>query len=751
MRNGIALLLIIIFHFGHSQVIKGKVINKKTGSGIPLAEVFCLETQNGTIADSNGNWQLENVVNFQMTLHITADDFDSKLITIVDPKEELTTKLEHAHIHLDEVIVSTTSSKLQRNTTSPVESRKIADLNKIEQTTLIDALSNMPGIYNFSTGNGISKPVIRGLSGMRVLTSQNGLRIENQQWGADHGFAIFNLGVDQVEVIKGPSSLIYGADALGGVIYIADEPYANVGESELSASTKFESNSMAIVNKISYKNSKKNLRYVIYGGYFSRGDYGTPDSSGNTLFDLKDNQFVTNSRNSGASIKTAIGYNKNNWITNFRYQLLYFQNGLPGHTHDTVWDASTFLSNNQSRVFKIPAQKIINHLAQWENKFYFRKDELVAQLGFTSNELKEFEGKVTVPGIDMTLQNLSHNLSWKHKLNQNIEIVSGSQGMLQSNSNSPTAREILIENADFFDLGAFSLIRGTFGLWNIQAGARYDQRSINTSEANNPFSETYGGLNYSIGVSRSSNTFTTRLNASSGFRPPHISELLANGVHHATNQYLIGDANLVAERANQIDLYLGVHREHLEIIVNPFVNQINNYTYLNPTSDDDPISGLPIFDIKQTNALLLGGDIALHYHPHTAHWLHLESNFSLLSTQDNFGNPLPRIPQNRINNIVKIKFENHKKFKIKSLSAQYVHMFNQDEIVAYETETDAYQLINIGCSGSWNTKQKIDFSLGVNNLLNTHYIDHLSRLKTYGLANPGRNFYIKINFLISKS
>ena len=122
---------------------------------------------------------MKNHVDFQITLVVKAIEFDKKLIKVENKEKNLIIKLEHSHIHLDEVIVSTSDSKLQRYSVYPVESRKIADLSKIEQTNLVDAMSNIPGIYNFSTGNGIAKPVIRGLSGMRVLTSQNGLRLEN--------------------------------------------------------------------------------------------------------------------------------------------------------------------------------------------------------------------------------------------------------------------------------------------------------------------------------------------------------------------------------------------------------------------------------------------------------------------------------------------------------------------------------------------------------------------------------------------
>lgn len=738
-RINFLILFLVSVLIGHSQFINGTVLDSESGLGIPFAKIYCIELQNGAKADSNGYWQLENTIDFQITLQISADEFDSKLLKFENAQQNITISLEPSHVHLDEIIVSTSSSKLQRNTTSPVDSRKIADLNKIEQTTLIDALSNMAGVYNMSTGNGISKPVIRGLSGMRVLTVQNGLRIENQQWGADHGFAVFDLGVDRVEVIKGPSSLIYGNDALGGVIYVVDEPYANSNKTEIQANTKFETNSMATINNLSYKTSKNNLRVAFYGGYFNRSDYQLPSG-----------EFAKNSQNNGASFKSAIGYNKNNWVTNFRYQILHFRIGLPGHSHDADPDILSFITSNQSRKEARPAQIITNHLAQWENKFYFKKNELVTQLGFTSNELKEYE-KVYTPVIDMNLQNFSYRFQWKHQLNENLNIVSGSQGMNQNNKNNPTAEEVLVTDADFLDLGFYSLLKGNFKLWNFQAGARFDQRSIKTLDKTPLFSKKFEGLNYSFGVSRSSEIFTVRLNTSSGFRPPHISELLANGVHHATAQYLIGDVNLFPERGKQMDFYVGIHQDHFEIIINPFINQINNFVYNNPTATTDSVSGLPIFNIQQTDATLSGGDLAFHFHPHLAHWLHFESNLSFLKTQDINKNPLPLIPQNRLNNILKIELNNEGKISLNTVSFQYAHYFEQNKISQNELSSDAYQLIHIGCSGKIESKHKINYTFGINNLLNKEYIDHISRLKPYGINNPGRNFYVKLNIMISKS
>ena len=149
--------------------------------------------------------------------------------------------------------------------------------------------------------------------------------------------------------------------------------------------------------------------------------------------------------------------------------------------------------------------------------------------------------------------------------------------------------------------------------------------------------------------------------------------------------------------------------------------------------------------MKQTDAVFSGGDIAIHYHPHFAHWLHLESNLSLLSTEEK---NLPFIPQNRLNNGIKIEFKGENKLRINSLAARYVHFFAQENVATYETTSSAYQLINLGCTGSVSAKHKVNYSLGVNNLLNVRYIDHLSRLKTYEIPNPGRNIYVKLSLTI---
>ena len=186
-------------------------------------------------------------------------------------------------------------------------------------------------------------------------------------------------------------------------------------------------------------------------------------------------------------------------------------------------------------------KKIINHLAQWENKFYFKSDEIIAQLGFTSNDLKEYEEKLFTPGIDMTLQNTSYSVRWKHNFNKYFDVISGSQGMFQNNINGQKAEEILVPNSNFNDFGAYTLLKAIliYGIFSLEQ--RYDQRSITTKEVVDVFDKSFSGLNYSAGISRSTKYLTTRLNASTGFRPPHsfLNYLLMEFIMQQCNIWLV--------------------------------------------------------------------------------------------------------------------------------------------------------------------------------------------------------------------
>lgn len=737
------LLIVLIFYCYSSfaQQFKGKVVNEEDGTAIPFATVYFVELYTGVSCDENGHFEYNFQLPKTFKVKFSAIGFQSKTLILKYPIDnELVITLKEAHINLNEVTVSTTTGILQKHSITNIETRSISELGIHLPTTLGEAISNIPSVYQTSTGPGISKPVIRGLSGMRIVTYLNGLRIENQQWGGDHGMGVTENGIGTVEIIKGPSSLLYGADALGGVVYFMDESYAGLNEVNLTAESRYESNTNGTINFLSAKINKNNLRINIHGNYTNHADYRLPNG-----------QYAKFANFSESNIKTALGYNYKNWVLNIRYNYLKYFVGLPGHTHDTIFTKEIFQRTEAQRNIRIPAQHINNHYSLVDNTFYFKNSDLKIWLGNSSNRLTEFDEKVTIPGIDMNLNTSTYNVRYKQSISEKIYLISGIQGMYQFNQNGNKASERLLPNATLNDNGLYTLLHTEIANWELQTGIRYDIRTINTKEffkGNDMLFKQYQGFNYSIGASKKSDIFQFRMNASSGFRPPHLSELLSNGVHHGTLRFEIGDINLKSENSHQIDLSGEYTSEHLRIIINPFYQRIFNYIYINPTGTR--VDGLPLFYYKQAHyAELMGGDIAWHYHPHFLHQLHIENNISYIYAQNNKGEALPLIPQTRFNSTLRFELNTKGFIQIENISIQHLYLLEQNRVAIYESASAAYQLFHASASFKINLKNPIYIRAGVKNIFNEAYIDHLSRLKNIGLENPGRNIFISLKMNIN--
>jgi iron complex outermembrane receptor protein len=719
------------------QTISGIVLDQNTQRPVPYASVYLVDFEIGTISDTAGVFRFSTNLPSKLKIKFSASGYESKLETYDFSKGIFVINLSSKHLNLEEVTISSSKSDLQKNNVIHIETRKLSDLNAISSTTLGEAIASIPGVYQSSTGIGISKPVIRGLQGIRVITLLNGLRIENQQWGGDHGLGLTELGIGSVEVIKGPSSLLYGADALGGVVYFKDDTYAKYNTTEVGGKAQVESNTLGTSNQVWFKSSKNNLRLNLAASLSSHADYK-----------LANGKFADNSRFQENGVKVALGYNKKRWVINGRYTYIANRVGIPGHTHDTLVNYASFQVLEQKRNETIPAQTFNNHYISVENKWFFKRHELNVLVGQTLNRLKEFEDKVTIPGMDMMLSNTIYSIGLKSQISPRLKWVNGLQGMFQSNKNGEKAIEQLIPNSRTQDNGVYSIAYYALKKWNFQGGLRWDIRSIKTNNSGDStpnFARNYTGVNFSVGGVRSATRTTIRTSLSSGFRAPHLSELLADGFHHGALRYEIGDRNLIPEKATQLDMTFEFHQEHIEWIVNPFFTTIRNYIAIQPM--DSIIDGLPVFNFVQVDKFqLFGVDLAVHYHPHFAHFAHFESTLSLLNSSTNDGTGIALQPQNRWSNLIRLTFNSNRKVRLQDVTLNYTYFARQDRIATYETATPAYHLLHAALSFNLKSKPSLVFHVGVKNCLNTGYIDHLSRLKNIELQQPGRNFYLSVKY-----
>ena len=722
--------------FAQTQI---KVLDKENNMPIAYASVYFPDTKTGTLTDTLGQFKVNYTIP-QVLVQISFLGYQTFLNRINLRESEQVIYLQPSVHELQEIIVSGNVSRLQGENVMNVEKLSINN-GSVQGISLADKLTSIAGIDNLSTGTGIGKPVIRGMSGNRIAVFSQGVRIENQQWGDEHGLGLDENGYEQIEIIKGPASLLYGSDALGGVLYFVDKRYAKNNSIETALTSEFNSNSLGFRNNGAFKLSKNRLHWNLFGGYTTYADY----KDGN-------NDFVPNSRFNTGNIKTALGYTGNKFTTSLKYSFLNEKYGL---TEADENKAEEIYQNGRKPL--MPYQALTTHTVSSENTFFFDNgSKLKIDIGYVFNNRQELEDEHEEEAemhedeeaaLNMNLHTFSYNAKWySQRWNERWTLTTGSQGMAQSNTNH--GEEILIPDAKIFDFGIFAMTDFHYAqkaYW--QLGLRFDTRYITSEE----FDNHYNSFNFSTGIYQSVvENLSFRLNLSSGFRAPNMFELLSNGVHEGTNRYEIGNPDLKTENSYQIDASSNYNTKHIELFINPYFNYIRNYIYLQPTADI--IDDFPVFNYTQNNAFLYGGEAGFHLHPHPWDWLHIESSYGSTFGQDIRHNYLALIPSQKINATVSASFSFNKAVKKFSVYLHNQYSFAQNKVADNEIPTPDYNLLNAGIMFEFGVKsQALQLNISANNLLNETYYDHLSRYKVNGIYNMGRNVTIKLVMLLSSN
>lgn len=727
IKSFVFLVLILLSCKAFSQT--GTVIDKATKQPLEACSVYFPDDHAGTTTSKDGTFSLKNYLSSHLTMQFSMEGYKALSITMTILDSNYVFELEPSHLHFHEVIVSASKGKLQNDNITHVERREMNELRSQGAGSLVQALASISGVEQRATGIGIGKPVIRGLSGNRIVVYAQDIRQENQQWGDEHGLGIGDLGIEAVEVIKGPSSLLYGSDALGGVLYFVEERYAKENKTEAYIVSNLQSNNQTINTTGAFKVNRNKCKINLFGGYTSAADFQVPSG-----------MRARNSRFNETDVKAAFGYAYKKWGMHLRYSLISNHFGI---TEDSTMGKQT------DRTPELPYQVVSNQALSFSNTIHFNRSALNMVLGYVTNDRKEFEDLPDSAGLAMRLNTSSFNVKWTWPFNHDrTHLVVGSQGMHQVNRNRGLS--YLIPDGQINDLGVFALLNGSIHRVKYQGGVRLDYRNMtgkalteDTSLVFAPLNRSFVNPNFSIGISYNTGKWTLRANIANGFRSPNFSELTSNGVHEGTKRYEVGNAGLRIENAIQADLSLDYNGEHLQWSLNPFVNRIQDYIYLQPTAQ--VINRVQVYHFLQTNATLYGGEAGMHYHPHRIHWLHLESNLSTVFAQDDRGKALPLIPQVNIRTTAKAEIDSW----IKSVFIAHTYKFRQNRIAEFETTTPAYHLFNAGIQFQPEIrKHPVEMNLTVNNLFNTRYIDHLSRFNVFGIPNQGINANLVLRYTL---
>lgn len=731
-------LLALLLGFSIVASAQNKVvgtIKDKQNRNVSGVTINIPELHKETISDENGTYSFINLPNgsFRIVFSFIGFATQSKEITINQKELKLDIVLEETLHQMDEVIISTAFNKLQSQNVMKVEHQSMKSLSQKGTSTLIEGLATIPGVSQVSTGTSIGKPVIRGLSGNRVLVYSQGVRMENQQFGEEHGLGLNDAGIESVEVIKGPASLLYGSDAIGGVLYFNPEKFASPNTVDANFSQKLFSNTNGSNSSMGVKASSDNFKFLARGSYNTHADYKVPEGDR-----------VTNTRYTETDFKTALGYSNSKFTSTLRYNFNTLDLGIPenGYANQTSTKITTF-----------PKQAVFANILSFNNTIFFKKSKLDADLGYISNDRSEFENS-TIANLHMKLNTLNYSVKYYLPKFGKFESIIGTQGMHQTNVNS--GDEYLIPDATTNDFGVFGTANYEWDKNVIQAGIRFDNRAVTTSEHGIPGTQGYfqaidkkfQSFNSSLGFKTDlKKNLILRLNVASGFRAPNLAELTSNGVHEGSNRYEIGNVTLQNEQNFQTDLNVEYRNPHFELFVNGFYNHINNYIFIAPNGT--VINGFNAYDYTQANANLYGGEAGIHFHPHPLDWLHITTSFESVTGKKQNGDYLPLIPANKWNNSIKTEFKSTKYLKDSFAVLNIEYTLPQNNPGQFETKSDDYTLINLGL-GSKVTLGKTAFEVNLNgnNLLNKTYISHLSRLKPDGIPNIGRNIILGVNFNI---
>ena len=638
------------------------------------------------------------------------------------------TDVFYKHLQLNEIVVTgLAGDSRMKEMPAPVSVIRPADLTARAGSNIINAIAAEPGLNEITTGGGISKPVIRGMGYNRVVVVNDGIRQEGQQWGDEHGIEIDGASVHSVEILKGPASLMYGSDALAGIIIFHPEPIRGPGEFGGSLSSEYHTNSGLIGYSLS---ADGNVGGWLLGGRFT-------DKYAHAFRNALNGQVA----NSGYRERAASGMLGRNSTWGYsRLRFSYF-NLTPGMIEGE--------GDSYGYMPALPFQHVRHYKVVSDNTIHLGPGNLKLILGWQQNRRQEFEENAEEPGLDFRLNTINYDLRYQATFGNGWKTALGLAGMGQKSDN--LGEEYLIPAYGLFDAGLFATATKSLSEWTLSGGIRADIRWLHSEALPGRFEDfrrRFPGISASLGAVRPlGEHFTIRANVARGFRAPNLAELGSNGEHEGTFRYELGNKDLKPEYSLQGDLGLDFTSRYVSVQSAFFISRIDNYIFA-ARNGELSAEGLPVYAFRSGLAHLGGGEIGIDIHP--VHQLHLISAFSCVYAREKGGDDLPLIPAPRLFSEVKWEITHDGQFfnnAFVSLNLDW-NMAQNHFYAAGGTETATPSYLLLGASAGTDVviKGKTRLSLYIigSNLTDQAYMPHLSRLKYIGIANMGRNVTVKL-------
>ncbi|WP_324067953.1 MAG: TonB-dependent receptor [Flavobacterium sp.] len=791
MRFISILFFFLVGFFGYAQVTITGVISDE--NGLPLRDAHVHIANKTTSTDVNGSYVLSDIPKGKQKLYISFIGYHAIAETIeISTDLTINRQLKLDVTKLEDITIQQLSNSKSESSNEQV--LKSATIEKFSNQTLGEALKEVSGVSILKTGSTIVKPVINGLHSSRVPIINNNVRLEDQQWGTEHApnFDINTAG--KITVIKGASALQYGGDAIGGIVVIEPEVIKKdtlVGKTILNLATNGMGGSLSSSLQ---KGNRYGWSWNALGTFKYLGDRETPD------------YVLSNSGNREQNFSGGIRFAKEKYNFNAMYSFYNAQIGIIKASHiGNVNDLYNSINNQQPSVIEpfsysidAPKQEVQHHLAKINFQRWLSENTSIdLQYAFQFNNRLEFDVRrtsTTTKKAALDLQLATHTFLADYKtVIGNWRLKSGLNLGYQNNfANPETGVRPLIPSYEKLDAGLYGIAVYKFdNATSLESGIRYDFSTIEATkyylksrwiergydaefshfivgdEGNQWLTKPtfdYHNFTANIGFKKQlHHEMEWLVNVSLASRNPNPSELFSDGLHHSTGQIELGDLRLEKEQAYKFNTTFKKDWKLFQVQLNPFINRISNFIYLQPIGFETTIRGaFPVWEFKQTEALLTGFDVNTKWtiSNHFSHELGLAYvNGQNLST-DKY---LIDMPPFVINN--KIQYKNESWFNlVAELKSELV--FRQNHFPNYNFETNiivnnaltpvlvdissppkGYHLLHFYSEMTFkiNKKNSLTTSFSVQNIGNTTYPDYLNRQRFF-VDEMGRNIQIQLKF-----
>ncbi|WP_294476458.1 TonB-dependent receptor [uncultured Bacteroides sp.] len=684
----------------------------------------------------------------------------------------------------DVVVTETYQQRQARKSALTVEVADKDFLRKHFTGNFMQAMQNIPGVQAMDIGSGFSKPMIRGMGFNRIAVLENGIKQEGQQWGADHGLELDAFNIEAVNVLKGPASLLYGSDAMGGVIDIIP-PAVPADNSVFGDVTLLGKSVNGTIGGSLMLGIKKNAWYshIRYSEQHF-GDYRIPTDS--IVYLTQRIPIYGRKLKNTAGVERNIGlftqYQKDGYKANISVSNVYQKAGFFPGAHG-VPDASRVQDDGDSRNIELPSSKV-NHLKVTTHQQYaWEKLILSADLGFQNNHREEWSafhthyGSQPAPEKDPDKE-LAFNLntysasvkarlvgssSWEHTFGMDGQHqrndIDGYSFLLPKYNRTTAGMLWLTTYRPNNVLSVSGGVRYDYGHINISShedayladylkSQGYDQKQIDFYKWNShAVTENFGDYSLSLGlVWTPSDRQMVKVNVGRSFRLPGANELAANGVHHGTFRHEQGDANLKSEQGWQLDASYNLNYKSISFAVSPFASWFSNYIFLRPTGEWSvlPHAG-QIYRYTGAEALFAGAEASVDIRFLRNFNYRISGEYVYTYNCDEHI-PLSFSPPASMRNTLTWQKSRY------MLYAEWQSIACQNRVDRNEDRTSGANLFHLG--GSLNIpiggSSEIEITLTARNIFDTRYYNHLSFYRRVEIPEPGRNFQLLIKIPFKK-